>query len=617
MAKLDPHLEEDYSGQMDIGLWRRLLRFSQPYKWHAIWVVVLSLLTAGFDNLFPIMTGRAIDSAIARSEGGAAEFPLLELSLIYGGLILGLAASIAAFIFVAGRIATGVSHDIRRAGFRRLQELSFSYYDRRPVGWLVARLTTDCDRLARIIGWGFLDVLMAFWTVLVASVFMFYINWQLTLVMLAIVPPMAVASVYFKRRLLNTSRQVRRYNSQLTAGFNEAIAGVRTTKSLVREHDNFQEFSGITLNMYDSSVRNARLSAMYMPAVLTLGSVATALVLWIGGVRVIGGGITVGTLVIFLSYSGHLIWPIGEMARVFGDIQMAQAAAERVMDLLETEPEVRDSAELLQSMAATTLPQERIETIEFRNVGFAYAHGRPVLEDFNLTVEAGQTIALAGPTGGGKTTIISLLCRFYEPTAGEILINGTDYRRRPLLWLQSKLGVVLQTPHLFAGTIRENIRYGRLAATDDELRQAAELAGAHSFIMQMEDGYESQVGESGSRLSTGQRQLISLARAVLADPQILIMDEATSSVDTHTEQLIQSAMEAILRGRTSFVIAHRLSTIRSADRILIIDGGHIVESGNHRQLIQQRGRYYDLYTNQFTRQREDDLLGRGGGSGSP
>ena len=636
MAKLDPHLEEDFSGgRMDIGLWRRLLRFSSPYRRHVIAVVVTSLLAAVCDNLFPIMTGVTIDAAIGRSEDSAASFPLMTFALIYGGLIIGLAVTIAAFIFVAGRIATGVSHDIRKAGFQRLQELSFSYYDRRPVGWLVARLTTDCDRLARIIGWGFLDVLMAFWTVLVASVLMFYINWQLTLVMLAIVPPLTIASIYFKRRLLSTSREIRKHNSRITAAFNEGVTGIRTTRSLVRERENFREFSGVTENMFSASLANARLSALYMPVVITLGSVATALVLWVGGVRVIGGGLSVGMLIIFLSYSGHLIWPIGELARVFGDIQMAQAAAERVMDLLDTQPEVRDSAEVLEKVAAgiaagsiaanagtgavgstVKLQDEQIETIEFRNVSFAYAHGKEVLQDFNLTVGAGETIALAGPTGGGKTTIISLLCRFYEPTAGEVLINGLDYRKRPLLWLQSKLGVVLQTPHLFAGTIRENIRYGRLSASDEEVERAARLVNAHDFVMQMDKGYEGEVGESGGRLSTGQRQLISLARAVLADPQILIMDEATSSVDTRTEQLIQKAMETILEGRTSFVIAHRLSTIRSADRIVIIDGGRIVEIGDHRQLIQRRGRYFDLYTNQFTRQAEDKIIGLGGLDGA-
>ncbi len=620
MATIDPHAEEEFSGQMNLGLWRRLLRFARPYRLHVVGIVLTSLLAAGCDNLFPLMTGITIDGAINRAENDGA-FPLARYAMIYGGLIIGLAISIAAFIFVAGRIATGVSHDIREAAFQRLQELSFSYYDRRPVGWLVARLTTDCDRLARIIGWGFLDVLMAGWMVLIASVIMFIIDWKLTLVMLVIVPPLTIISIYIKRRLLATSREIRRHNSRITAAFNEGITGVRTTKSLVREQENFREFSGVTHNMFTSSLANARLSAMYMPLVLTLGSVATALVLWAGGVQVIAGNLTLGTLIIFLSYSGHLIWPIGEMARVFGDIQMAQAAAERVMDLLDTEPEIRDSAEVLEAVAAMTVAgsaaargeeQERIETIEFRNVSFAYAHGKPVLQDFSMTVRSGETIALAGPTGGGKTTIISLLCRFYEPTAGEILINGLDYRQRPLHWLQSKLGVVLQSPHLFGGPVRENIRYGRLDATDEEVEQAARLVNAHEFIVGLDQGYETDVGESGGRLSTGQRQLISLARAVVADPQILIMDEATSSVDTRTEQLIQSAMETVLSGRTSFVIAHRLSTIRSADRILIIDGGRIIESGNHHELIQSRGRYYDLYTTQFTRQHEDRIIGLGG-----
>ncbi len=370
--------------------------------------------------------------------------------------------------------------------------------------------------------------------------------------------------------------------------------------------------------MYRYSMQNVLQSAAYLPLVIILGSVGVGLALWRGGVSLesdlgLGAGLSLGTLVAFMQYAALFSMPIQELARRFTDLQSAQAAAERVQSLLDTEPEIKDSPEVVQAIAAQAARparrdvaldggERRIETIEFRKVGFWYKPGEPILQDFNLTISTGQTVALVGPTGGGKSTIVSLISRFYEPTQGEILINGVDYRDRSLHWLQSNLGVVLQSPHLFSGTIAENIRYGRLEASDEEVRAAAKLVNADEFILDLEDGYESEVGEGGGRLSTGQRQLISLARAVLADPQIFIMDEATSSVDTESERLIQQAIEVVLQGRIALVIAHRLSTIRSADVILVIDGGRIIEQGQHEQLLQRRGRYHTLYTRQFALQ---------------
>jgi ATP-binding cassette, subfamily B, bacterial len=374
--------------------------------------------------------------------------------------------------------------------------------------------------------------------------------------------------------------------------------------------------------MYRHAVSNALYSAVFLPAVLTLCSVGVGLALWRGGIDVRAGGMTIGTLVMFLQYAAFIQNPAQELANSLTMVQGAQASAERVQGLLDTPIEIQDSPEVRARMEAAARSNgdgasdglapdgypDRIQTIEFRDVGFAYKQGQRVLDEFNLVVSAGQTIALVGPTGGGKSTIVSLLCRFYEPTAGQILIDGVDYRRRSLHWLQSNLGMVLQQPHLFSGTIRENIRYGRLDATDAEVERAARLVNAHEFIAAMKDGYDSQVGEGGNQLSTGQKQLISLARAMIADRQLFVMDEATSSVDTHTERAIQSAVERVLAGRISFVIAHRLSTVRSADRILVIDGGRILEDGSHAELICRRGRYYELYTHQFTADRESELL---------
>ncbi|MCA9285946.1 MAG: ABC transporter ATP-binding protein, partial [Phycisphaerales bacterium] len=367
---------------------------------------------------------------------------------------------------------------------------------------------------------------------------------------------------------------------------------------------------------------NAVLSATYLPLVMVLSSIGVALALVGGGWSVMDGAISIGTLVAFMQFAALFFMPVEELARRFGDIQSAQSWAERLQTLMDAEVTIRDSESVRAviarhaasgsadpALAEDGLPR-RIGRIDFRNVGFSYGAGPKVLDDVSLAIEPGQTVALVGPTGGGKSTIVSLLCRFYEPTTGAVLIDGVEYRERSLHWLQSSLGIVQQVPHLFAGTILENIRYGRLAASDEEVEKAARTVNAHAFVVALEHGYETQVGEGGSRLSTGQRQLVALARAVLADPAIFILDEATSSVDTETERLIQAGVERILAGRISLVIAHRLSTIRSADQILVVDGGRIVERGNHDTLMRRRGRYHELYLHHVQAQAERSLLGR-------
>ncbi len=637
--------DDTYKGRIDLRLWRRILTHAAPYRAALLTMCIAGVFVAGIDVLFPLVTGWLIDEAI---ENGLTD-ALYGYGAAYLALVIGLTACIWLFIVFAGRIATGIAYDLRTKGFARLQELSFSFYDVRPVGWLVSRITSDCEKISSLIPWFMLDLVWGTLFIVGLAGAMFWLNWMLALAVLAIVPPLAIASAYFQSRLLESSRHMRKTNAQLTATFGEALMGVKTTKALVRERDNLEEFQVVSGSMYRHSMRNSLQSAVYLPLVITIGALGTGLALWQGGVLIRAGELTLGTLIAFMQYAALLSMPIQELARRFTDLQAAQAAAERVQGLLDTEPEIKDSPEVLARMNEARKPgltsearktrvasaaaqrdsiaidgyTSRIETIEFRNVSFWYgkrtaidsmvqeqaaADESPVLAEFNFTATAGQTIALVGATGGGKSTIVSLLARFYEPQQGEILINGIDYRKRSLHWLQSQLGIVLQTPFLFSGTVRENIRYGRLNASDEEVERAAMVANAHDFIMSLDAGYETEIGEGGGRLSTGQRQLVSLARAVLANPQIFIMDEATSSVDTETERLIQDGIGAVLRGRISFVIAHRLSTIRAADVILVIDGGRIVEQGSHMQLLAQNGRYHGLYTRQFASEEEERTL---------
>lgn len=602
----------------DWSVWKRLAAYTRPYRREVTILGVSALGVAVADLALPLVTRAVIDDL--GTEG--RELPLMRYGTYFWGIVVMLAGCVLTFIWMAGRIRTSVSHDIRRDGFRNLQNLSFSYYDHRPVGWLMARMTSDCERLSNILAWGFLDLIWGTATMLGVVSVMLWLHWKLALIVLSVIPVLILVSLVFQKRILKSARSVRRANSRLTGAYNEGLMGVRTSKVFGREEANLGEFQDLSGEMYTSSVRNALQSALFLPIVMSLGGLATGLALQWGGISVVGGALSIGTLVAFLTYGRHFFEPVQELSRWFAELQMAQASAERVLGLIAAEPEIQDSAAVQGAVRAQSEDPvlgraidggaERIGRITFEGVGFSYRKGPKILDDFNLDVPPGETIALVGSTGGGKSTILGLLCRFYEPTEGRVLLNGVDARERSLHWLQSSLGIVLQTPHLFSGTVAENIRYGRLEATEEEIADAARLVGAHEFIEGLDDGYSTPVGEGGGRLSMGQKQLISFARAVLADPEILVMDEATSSVDTETEQRIQEALAKVTRGRTCFVIAHRLSTIRSSDRIAVIEAGKIVEIGSHRELLTQRGRYHELYTQQSLRE-----SGRSDGTWSP
>ena len=593
--------DDSYTQGMKLELWRRLLAYALNYRLEISALSISAVMTAAAEIAFPLITRSVIDEISARG----ADANLLTYAGWYAFFTVLLAGSVVGFIWFGGRLRTHVAHDIRMDGFKNLQRLSFSYYDYRPVGWLMARMTSDCERLSNILAWGMLDLVWGSTMMLGIAISMLLMDVSLALIVLSILPVLAWISLKFQQRILKSARLVRKTNSRITGSYNESIMGVQTSKAFVKEAQNLKKFGGLTDQMHGASVTNLVQAALYLPIVLTLGSFAIGLALVFGGLEMIWGAITAGTLVAFLTYARHFFEPIEQLAHWFAEMQMAQASAERIMSLILAEPDIQDSPEVRRAVAnekkAHTaidgLP-DKIEEIRFNNVGFRYNIGDDVLKDVDLTIRQGETLAIVGSTGGGKSTLVSLLCRFYEPTSGHITIDGIDYRERSLHWLQSNLGIVLQSSHIFAGSILENIRYGKLSATDREVEAAAKRAGAHPFIEKMSEGYATGVTEGGSNLSAGQKQLISFARAVLADPKILIMDEATSSVDTETEQQIQRGMDELLSDRISLVIAHRLSTIRNADRILVIENGRITEQGRHSDLMSLEGRYHRLYTQQ-------------------
>ncbi len=599
------YTEKEFTKRFDWKTWKSLLHYAGEHRKQISVMVILMIFVAAIDVVQPFITGWLVDKVIIPGDFGKIGM----FVIVFAGLGLFQSINIFTFIAIAGKVDMGICYDIRREGFKRLQELSFAYYDRTPSGWIMARMTSDAQKLGDVIAWSLIDISWGMAYMLIMAVTMLIVNWQLALICLSVLPILMAIALWFQKRILNGYRQVRKINSRITGGYNEGINGARTSKTLVREESNSAEFAKLTGTMREHSIRTATLSALFMPAVLTLGAVGTALALWRGGTGVIEGtGLSYGVLVSFLFATAGFFDPVLELSRVFADLQYAQASAERVLSLLDEVPEIKDPGSVIP--AEVNHGNHDIHgSIRFESVNFHYGKGDMILKDFNLDIRAGETIALVGETGSGKSTIVNMACRFYEPTEGRILIDGIDYREQSQQWLQSRLGYVLQSPHLFSGTVRENIRYGRLEADDADVEEAARTVGAHDFIMNLEDAYDTEVGSGGGKLSVGEKQLISFARAILANPAIFVLDEATSSVDTETEEKIRSAIHKVLEGRTSFLIAHRLSTVREADRILVLSNGRVIEEGSHEQLMKRRGSYWKLYTRQFREENEAQALG--------
>ena len=597
--------EYGYPTSFDFSQWKKLFRYIRFLKTPFVLLLFAAMATALFDAIFPYFSRYAIDHFIAlQTTEGLGVFALLYA--LAAGLQTGANVIYCQQCIV---IEMKVGQALRDACFEHLQRLPLSFFNVTPVGYLVARVMSDTNQLGSIFSWRLAEFVWNGCYLIFVVISMFLLSWRLALLVLIVVPPIALVCSFFQRRLLRANRRVRRANSTLTASFNENISGAKTIKTLAVEDTVCREFREINLDMRRKAMHAKTLHALFQPLVMFLGSVSLALVMAAGGVMVGPWGIPLGTLAVFISYTMNIVEPIQMVVSVLADAIAVQANVERVNRLLETVPAIQDTPAIEEKYGDIFHPKkENWESIQgditFQDVTFRYPDGEVnVLEHFNLHIPAGSTVAIVGETGAGKSTLVNLACRFYEPTEGKILIDGVDYRERSVGWLHSNIGYVLQSPHLFTGTIEENIRYGKLDATREEIQQAAKMACAHDFIMAMPGGYQAQVGEGGSQLSTGQKQLISIARAIVANPRIFVLDEATSSVDTETEALIQQIIGKVLENRTSFLIAHRLSTVKNAHVILVVRDGKIIERGTHGELLRKHGYYYSLYTRQFQEER--------------
>jgi ATP-binding cassette subfamily B protein len=590
---------------------RRLFVYSFRYKKWMLGFIIFVLMVAAIETLLPLVWLNILDNAIvpmvntyrdARANGITPEIdysPLIRYIAIYFGLGILLAGCVYMFINFAGRIQEYVMYDIRQDLFIKLQKLSFSFYDKAAVGWLMSRITSDTNKVTELISWGMIEAVWGFGMIVFCITAMLIYNWKLALIVIVTIPVLLLVSFKIRMLILRYSREARRFNSEITASYNENISGIEVNKSMVQEERASNEFESLSEKMRVSSYKSAYYMALYQPLVIFGGSVSAALIIYYGGgmALTMPPEITVGMLAAFFGYATLIYEPILDISRFYAQAQGCLSAGERIFSLIDTDINVKD-------LAGSEKFGRINGDIEFENVSFHYEADKPVLDSLTLKINAGQSIALVGETGGGKSTIINLICRFYEPTGGVLKIDGKDYMKMTIQSLREQLGVVLQTPHLFSGTVRENIKYSRENASDEDIINALELVGAENFI----DRLDEEVGEGGERLSMGEKQLVSFARAILADPRIFIMDEATSSIDTLAEARIQKGIERILEGRTSIIIAHRLSTIKNCDRILVVRKGKIIEDGSHKELMTKKGYYYSLYTRQLREQREKEML---------
>ena len=600
--------KEQYVSLPFFGL-PKVFKYIKKYRAWIITMVICGVLASVGDIAIPFFQRYALNHL----EDGVFMATLVPFILLYLLTLLGKIATDFTSSFLSGRVELSVLRDLRKLSFDHLQTLSFSYFNQNSVGYIHSRVMSDTARIGELCSWVIMQGVWNFSYLIGVVVVMLSMNVKLTLLILAVIPLITVLFAIFQKKLVNENRHIREVNSKITGNFNEGITGAKTVKTLVIEDKVERDFVRETKEMRRSSVMAQRYRSILAAMIGFASAIALAIVVWKGGeLSLIGndaiGYMDVGTLSLFMSFALGIIEPIRWIVDMISDLVREQVNIERLTKLLETKSDVTDTPEVIEKYGDTFSPkkenwEELHGDIEFRDVSFKYPDGDEyILEHFNLKIPQGSNIAIVGETGAGKSTLVNLVCRFYEPTSGQVLIDGRDARERSQLWLHSNIGYVLQTPHLFSGTILENLRYGKPDATIEEINAALRRVSADGIVAKAEKGLDTNVGEGGDLLSTGEKQLISFARAIVADPKILVLDEATASIDTLTEQNIQQAIKEVIAGRTSIMIAHRLSTVRDADVILVVSDGKIVEQGTHSSLMKLKGHYYNLYTRQY----EDD-----------
>ncbi len=586
--------------------WKKIIKTVMLHKKYVVGLIIAVVLLASMDTLFPFINQYALNNYFV--DGATfTSVPFFIVFYVFVALLYGFV--IFAFLYFAGKVEAYTSYELRKEAYLNLQKLPFSYFDRTAQGWIMARLTSDARRLSEIISWGLVDFLWGLLSMIGILVILMVLNIRLALIIIIILPIILALTILINNKILKAYRQARKDNSEITAALNENFMGAKASKSLVIEDKNNIEFISKSNKYKRSSLRAAMLSALFGPIVFITCYFCVGSTIYVGAIL----SIDLALLYLFIDYTIKFFDPVMSISQILGDFKQAQASAERIISLIEEEPEIKDTPEVIEKYGTIFEPKyENFEEIkgdvEFKNVSFKYNIGEAVLNDFNLSIKAGSSVALVGHTGSGKSTLVNLICRFYEPTSGHIYIDGEDYKKRSITWLHSNLGYVLQTPELFSGTILENVRYGNLNATDEECINALKIVDAFEFISKLDDGVNTYVGEGGGKLSLGEKQLISFARAIVKDPKILILDEATSSIDTHTENIIQDAINKVMKGRTTFMIAHRLSTVVNADNILVMKDGEVIESGNHKELLNKKGYYFELYKTQFQEDNVTSIL---------